>query len=77
MQNSIKVFQSYLWKGKWVFDASTVYLVREPFISGADIVIDLMVAYSPCDQAKMRGWLCPARDNYFLVAPKKLYVEVC
>ena len=72
MQSSIKMILSYLWKGKWAFDRSTFDLVREPLTSSADIVIDLMVAYSLNDQAKIRGWLCPARDDYFLVAPKKL-----
>jgi hypothetical protein len=45
--NSIMVIQPYKHQGMWVFDDGKVGLVQEPFISGADTVIDRMVANIP------------------------------
>lgn len=45
MQNSIKVIHPYRWQDMWVFDDPAVDIVREPFISGADTIIDQMVAH--------------------------------
>ena len=42
-QNSITVIKPYQWEGQWVFDDERVDLVREPFVSGADTMIDLAV----------------------------------
>ena len=41
--NSIFCIFPYNHKGQWVFDDSDVGLLREPFVSGADIIIDRMV----------------------------------
>jgi hypothetical protein len=45
--NSIMVIQPYRHQGMWVFDDDKVGLVQEPFISGADTIIDRMVANIP------------------------------
>ena len=45
--NSILVIHPYRSEGVWVFDDPSVGLVREPFVSGADTLIDRMVAHIP------------------------------
>lgn len=45
--NSIRVIHPYKHRGAWVFDDESVGLVREPFVSGADTIIDRMVAEIP------------------------------
>ena len=42
-ENSILCIAPYDHKGQWVFDDPEVGLVREPFVSGADVIIDKMV----------------------------------
>ena len=41
--NSILAIHPYRHEGLWVFDDPRVDLVQEPFISGADVLIDKMV----------------------------------
>ena len=43
MTNIINAIYPYKWQGLWVFDDETVGLKKEPFISGADRMIDQMV----------------------------------
>lgn len=43
-QNSIFVIQPYKYLGLWVFDDEKVGLIQEPFVSGADDIIDKCVA---------------------------------
>jgi Family of unknown function (DUF6717) len=45
--NSILVIHPYKEDGVWVFDDPAVGLVREPFVSGADVIIDRMVEAIP------------------------------
>ena len=45
--NSILVIHPYKCDGVWVFDDARVGLVQEPFVSGADTVIDRMVEHIP------------------------------
>ena len=45
--NAINVIIPYRWEGMWVFDDERVGLAKEPFVSGADAIIDLMVADLP------------------------------
>lgn len=47
MKNSIFVIKPYRWEGLWVFDDPTVGLVREPFVGGADDMIDVATAQMP------------------------------
>lgn len=49
--NALRVIHPYRHEGVWVFDDATAGLVREPFVSGADTVIDRMVAQIPGAEA--------------------------
>ncbi len=42
--NSINVIMPYRYEGMWVFDDPRVGLDHEPFVSGADEIIDRLVA---------------------------------
>ena len=52
--NTINVIAPYRYLGMWVFDDARVGLIQEPFVSGADILIDRAVANIPDAQ---RGFL--------------------
>jgi hypothetical protein len=45
--NSINVIMPYRYEGMWVFDDSHVGLNKEPFVSGADTMIDVLIANLP------------------------------
>ena len=45
--NSLFVIAPYRYQGMWVFDDPAVGLVREPFVSGIDLMIDRLVADIP------------------------------
>lgn len=45
--NTLRVIHPYKHEGQWVFDDDAAGLVREPFVAGADTVIDRMVATIP------------------------------
>jgi hypothetical protein len=45
--NAIRVIHPYKADGMWVFDDRQVGLVREPFVGGADTIIDRMVDAIP------------------------------
>ena len=45
--NALIAIYPYKHEGLWVFDDAKVGLVQEPFISGADVVIDRMTAGIP------------------------------
>jgi hypothetical protein len=45
--NAITVLVPYRYHGQWVFDDPAVGLVREPFVSGIDKMIDRIVADIP------------------------------
>ena len=45
--NAINVIAPYRYNGTWVFDDPHVGLVREPFVAGADTMIDRVVAEIP------------------------------
>jgi hypothetical protein len=47
MKNSIFVIRPYRWEGHWVFDDPAVGLVREPFVGGADAMIDVATGHVP------------------------------
>jgi hypothetical protein len=42
--NQIMTIKPYRWEGMWVFDDDRVGLHREPFVAGADKIIDAVVA---------------------------------
>jgi hypothetical protein len=45
--NAINVIAPYKWHGMWVFDDPRVGLIQEPFVAGADTMIDRVVADIP------------------------------
>ena len=45
--NTINVIAPYKHQGMWVFDDPRVGLVQEPFVAGADTIIDRVVADIP------------------------------
>lgn len=45
--NSIMAIHPYKWEGLWVFDDPKVGLVQEPFVAGADVVMDRLVENVP------------------------------
>ncbi len=51
-QNSITIIKPYKWQGQWVFDDDRVDLVREPFVAGADTLIDLAIERQGITNAK-------------------------
>ena len=52
--NSIFVIVPYKYEGIWVFDDARVGLDREPFVAGADTMIDRVVAGMPGADAGFR-----------------------
>jgi hypothetical protein len=49
--NAINAIHPYKHEGLWVFDDARVGLVQEPFVSGADDIIDRMVHDIPSAEA--------------------------
>ena len=45
--NSIRIIAPYKYEGMWVVDDPAVNLVREPFVAGADQIIDRLVVSIP------------------------------
>ncbi len=45
--NALRVIHPYKHEGMWVFDDADAGLVKEPFVAGADTVIEQMVAAIP------------------------------
>jgi hypothetical protein len=46
-QNSLFVIKPYKWNGQWVFDDPDRNLVREPFVAGADVILDVATSHIP------------------------------
>ena len=42
-QNSITIIKPYKWEGQWVFDDQRFGLDKEPFVAGADTLIDVAI----------------------------------
>jgi len=45
--NSIMTIHPYKYEGIWVFDDAKVGLVQEPFVAGADLILDRMTEHIP------------------------------
>lgn len=45
--NSINVIHPYKFNNQWVFDDPDKELVKEPFVSGADVLLDRLTAQVP------------------------------
>lgn len=61
-QNSIFVIKPYKWNGCWVFDDPDRNLMREPFVAGADRMIDRATANIPNAD---KGFLAIFSADYF------------
>jgi hypothetical protein len=53
--NAISVIAPYKYLGMWVFDDESVGLVQEPFVTGADTVIDRLVQHIPNAESGFRA----------------------
>jgi hypothetical protein len=62
MKNSIFVIKPYKWEGMWVFDDANMGLVKEPFVGGADTIIDVATAHIPYAD---KGFLAVFSASYF------------
>jgi hypothetical protein len=62
LKNSIFAIKPYQWEGMWVFDDPNVGLVKEPFVGGADTIIDVATSHIP--NAK-EGFIAVFSANYF------------
>jgi hypothetical protein len=47
MGNSIYIIAPYKFEGTWVFDDLRVGLIREAFVSGADLILDRLTSHIP------------------------------
>jgi hypothetical protein len=61
-KNSIFVIKPYKWEGLWVFDDPAVGLVKEPFVGGADTMIDVATAHIANAE---KGFLASFSASYF------------
>jgi len=52
--NALIAIYPYKYQGFWVFDDLKVDLVQEPFVSGADVIIDQMASQIPNAEAGFR-----------------------
>ena len=62
MKNSIFVIKPYKWLNMWVFDDHDLDLVREPFVSGTDTMIDVATSHIPNAE---RGFIAVFSGGYF------------
>ncbi|MEI7686112.1 MAG: DUF6717 family protein [Planctomycetota bacterium] len=62
MSNSIFVIKPYRWEGMWVFDDPAVGLAREPFVGGADRIIDVATSQIPDAE---KGFVAVFSAGYF------------
>ena len=53
--NAINIIAPYKHLGLWVFDDEKVGLIEEPFVGGADTIIDTLVAGIPNAEAGFRA----------------------
>ena len=59
MTNFLRVISPYKYQGTWVFDDPAVDLVREPFVSGADTVLDYLAQSIPNAEAGFMLYFAP------------------
>lgn len=52
MVNALNVIHPYKWEGLWVFDDERVGLEKEPFVEGADTIIDKALAMKGIQEPK-------------------------
>jgi len=66
MANQINIIRPFKWEGMWVFDDDRVGLAKEPFVAGADTIIDAAI--------KHKG-IANADDGFLLVFSKDPFPE--
>ena len=64
MPNQIMTIKPYRWEGMWVFDDDRVGLHREPFVAGADTIIDAVIAEKGITDAA-KGFVAVFSGNPF------------
>jgi hypothetical protein len=64
MANQIMVIKPYRWEEMWVFDDERVGLEREPFVAGADTIIDVAVARKGITNAEKGFFLLFSGDPF-------------
>ena len=88
--NVINVIEPYRHLEMWVFDDPRVGLSQEPFVGGADTMIDRVTADLPnaekgedgsgnvyySSELDAEGWLCPALLRYFDERPPEIHVQI-
>ncbi len=52
MANALNVIHPYKWEGLWVFDDERVGLNKEPFVEGADTIIEKALAMKGIPEAE-------------------------
>jgi hypothetical protein len=52
MANALNVIHPYKWEGLWVFDDERAGLDREPFVEGADTIIEKALAMKSIPEAE-------------------------
>ncbi len=52
MANALMIIRPYRWEGLWVFDDDRKDLDREPFVAGADSLIDQMIELKSLKEAE-------------------------
>lgn len=67
--NSISIIKPYKYLGMWVFDDEKVGLIQEPFVSGADVLIDKVTESIPNAED---GFILIFSDDYFPDADFKI-----
>jgi hypothetical protein len=66
IKNSLITVSPYYYNGMWVFDDSRVGLVKEPFVAGADDLIDYALdKIGILDEAKKNGFNLIVSENRF------------
>ena len=55
---SVNLIAPYKYSGMWVFDDPEVGLLREPFVGGADTIIDQLVVGIPCAESGFAMIFC-------------------
>ena len=66
MANALNVIHPYKWEGLWVFDDQRVGLEKEPFVEGADTIIDEALAVKTRPTLRLQIVIEVNELNYYL-----------
>jgi hypothetical protein len=70
--NAINVIAPYKWVGMWVFDDPRVGLEKEPFVAGADTMIEMIAADIRRVSNRWRLNIAPNGDSNDCAGSKEL-----